>query len=75
MALCPSPTPPLLEVDFVDDMLHYFDPSTGELIACPIFVSVLPFSGYGYVEALSNAKLPQVAKASAEQCPWIYIAI
>ena len=53
----------LLEVDFAGDMLHYLDSSTGEMIACPVFVSVLPFSGYGYVEALPNAKLPQVVKA------------
>lgn len=53
----------LLEVDFAGDMLHYLDPSSGELIACPVFVAVLPFSGYGYVEALPNAKLPQVVKA------------
>jgi len=53
----------LLEVDFAGDMLHYVDSSTGELIACPVFVAVLPFSGYGYVEALPNAKLPQVVKA------------
>lgn len=53
----------LLEVDFAGDMLHYVDLSTGELISCPVFVSVFPFSGYGYVEALPNAKLPQVLKA------------
>jgi hypothetical protein len=43
--------------------LHYVDASTGELIACPVYVAVLPFSGYGYVEALSDAKLPQVVRA------------
>lgn len=53
----------LLEVDFAGDMLHYVDAATGELIACPVYVAVLPFSGYGYVEALPNAKLPQVVKA------------
>lgn len=53
----------LLEVDFAGDMLHYVDSSTGELIACPVYVAVLPFSGYGYVEALPDAKLPQVVKA------------
>jgi transposase len=53
----------LLEVDFAGDMLHYVDTSTGELIACPVFVAILPFSGYGYVEALPDAKLPQVVKA------------
>ncbi|WP_215236790.1 DDE-type integrase/transposase/recombinase, partial [Dyadobacter linearis] len=29
----------------------------------PVFVAVLPFSGYGYVEALPNMKLAQVVKA------------
>ncbi|MEJ7831035.1 MAG: IS21 family transposase, partial [Segetibacter sp.] len=53
----------LMEVDFAGDMLHYVDPSSGELIACPVFVAVLPFSGYGYVEALPDAKLAQVVKA------------
>jgi transposase len=53
----------LLEVDFAGDKLHYVDASTGELIACPVYVAVLPFSGYGYVEALPNAKLPQVLTA------------
>lgn len=53
----------LLEVDFAGDVLHYVDALTGELIACPVYVAVLPFSGYGYVEALPDAKLPQVVKA------------
>ncbi|MGN7202661.1 hypothetical protein ACTHQF_00195 [Pedobacter sp. SAFR-022] len=53
----------LLEVDFASDVLHYADPSTGELIPCPVYVAVLPFSGYGYMEALPDAKLAQVVKA------------
>jgi transposase len=53
----------MLQVDFAGDLLHYVDASSGELIACPVFVAVLPFSGYGYVEALPNAKLVQVVKA------------
>jgi transposase len=53
----------MLQVDFAGDNLHYVDTSSGEFIACPVFVAVLPFSGYGYVEALPNAKLPQVVKA------------
>ncbi|MGV3706354.1 MAG: hypothetical protein ACO1NU_13345 [Arcticibacter sp.] len=36
---------------------------TGEVVKCPVFVAVLPFSGYAYVEALSDAKLPQVVSA------------
>ena len=53
----------LLQVDFAGAPLHYVDLSTGEVISCPVFIAVLPFSGYGYVEALPNAKLPQVVKA------------
>lgn len=53
----------VLQVDFAGDMLHYVDTGSGELVACPVFVAVLPFSGYGYVEALPNASLPQVLRA------------
>lgn len=53
----------LMEVDFAGDPLHYVDRATGELIACPVFVAVLPFSGFSYVEALPNAQLIQVVKA------------
>jgi transposase len=53
----------MLQVDFAGAPLHYVDLATGELVACPVFVAVLPFSGYGYVEALPNAKLPQVVNA------------
>ena len=37
----------MLQVDFAGDQLFYVDVSTGELIGCPVFVAVLPFSGYG----------------------------
>lgn len=53
----------LLEVDFAGDMLHYVDTGSGELVACPVLVAVLPFSGYSYAEALHNASLPQVLRA------------
>lgn len=53
----------LMEVDFAGDPLYYVDRSSGELIACPVFVAVLPFSGFSYVEALPNAQLIQVVKA------------
>jgi transposase len=53
----------LLEIDFAGDPLHYVDRPSGELIACPVYVAVLPFSGYSYVEALPETKLPQVVKA------------
>lgn len=53
----------LLEVDFAGDPLHYVDRSSGELIVCPVYVAVLPFSGNGYVEVLPETKIPQVVKA------------
>jgi transposase/biotin operon repressor len=53
----------LMEVDFAGDPLFYVDPSSGEMISCPVFVAVLPFSGFSYVEALPNAQLVQVVKA------------
>ena len=33
----------MLQVDFAGDNLHYVDTSSGEFIACPVFVAVLPF--------------------------------
>jgi transposase len=57
------PPAKVLQVDFAGAPLHYVDLTTGELVVCPVFVGVLPFSGYGYVEALANAKLPQVVSA------------
>lgn len=43
-----------LMIDFAGKMLSYVDPQTGEVIDCPVFVAVLPFSGYGYVEAVPS---------------------
>lgn len=53
----------MMQVDFAGAPLHYLDTSTGELVSCPVFLAILPFSGYGYVEALVDAKLPQVVSA------------
>jgi transposase len=50
-------------VDFAGDMVHYVDKQTGELVACPVLVCVLPYSGYTYVEALPNARLPHLVTA------------
>lgn len=50
-------------VDFAGDNLNYIDKVTGELISCPVFVAVLPYSGYSYVMALSNMKQPSVVLA------------
>jgi transposase len=52
-----------LEVDFTGDHLHYFDPSTGEKILCPVLVCTLPYSGYSYLEPLQSAKLEHLIPA------------
>lgn len=44
-----------LQIDFAGKKLSYVDISTGELIACPVLVCVLPYSGYTYVEVLHSA--------------------
>jgi len=44
-----------LQVDFAGKQLFYVDASTGEIIACPVLVCTMPYSGYTYVEALVSA--------------------
>lgn len=53
----------LMQVDFAGDKLHYVDSNTGEQIDAPVFVVVLPYSGYTYVEALIDGSVPQVINA------------
>jgi transposase len=50
-------------VDFAGDNLGYVDKLSGELVCCPVFVAVLPFSGYSFAVALPNATQPNVVKA------------
>ena len=50
-------------VDFAGRVLEYVDRSTGELIKCPVFVCILPYSGLTFVIALSNMKQPNVIRA------------
>lgn len=40
----------IMEVDWAGQKVHIIDTDTGELIKISIFVSVLPYSGYAYVE-------------------------
>ncbi|WP_187270292.1 IS21 family transposase [Pontibacter qinzhouensis] len=44
-----------LQIDFAGKKLSYADTNTGEVIACPVLVCVLPYSGYTYVEVLPSA--------------------
>lgn len=53
----------MMMVDFAGDMVHYIDKDTGEQIACPVLVCVLPYSNFTYVEALPNARLPHMIAA------------
>lgn len=53
----------VMMVDFAGEPLSYVDAATGELVSCPVFVAVLPYSGYCFVIALANAKQPSVIKA------------
>ena len=53
----------LMMADFAGDRLHYVDRSTGELIECPVFVAVLPFSGFSFAVALPNATTSQLVSA------------
>src|SRR5580658_2700834 len=60
----------VMMIDFAGDMLHYADKATGELIACPVFVCVLPYSGYSFAVALADARQPNVIKALNECLAW-----
>ena len=53
----------VMMVDFAGDNLSYVDKVSGEVISCPVFVGVLPHSGYSFVLALPNATQPNVIKA------------
>ena len=47
-----------IEVDWAGDPAHIIDRVTGELIDVYLFVGVLSYSQYAYVEALPNMKTP-----------------
>jgi transposase len=49
--------------DYAGDKLYYYDPASGAAIACPVFVSVLPFSGYAYIEAQHSQQTEQMLHA------------
>jgi transposase len=53
----------MVMVDFAGDKMNYVDSSTGEVIACPVLVTVLPFSKYTFAMAVPDATIPQVIKA------------
>lgn len=57
----------MMMVDFAGDKIAYTDKSTGQIIECPVFVCILPYSGFSFVIALPDASISQVVKA-LNQC-------
>jgi transposase len=53
----------VMMVDFAGDTMSYVDKESGEIIKCPVFVAVLPYSGYSFAVALSDSRQPNVIKA------------
>jgi len=52
-------------IDFAGKQLYYVDLETGEQVGCQVFVAVLPYSGYCYVEAVPSQKLEDFLGAIA----------
>jgi transposase len=43
-----------LYIDFAGDKMEYIELSTGEVVACPVFVACLPYSDYGFAMAVRS---------------------
>ena len=52
-----------IEVDWAGDPAYVTDPDTGEAIEAKVFVGVLTYSQYAYVEAFPDEKTPSWIKA------------
>jgi transposase len=44
----------MMMIDFAGTKQHYTDPETGEVIACEVFVAVLPYSGLIFCQAVPS---------------------
>ena len=53
----------VMMVDFAGNPVSYVDKPSGEIIKCPVFVAVLPYSGYSFAVALSDSTQPSIIKA------------
>jgi transposase len=49
--------------DFAGDKIALVDHQTGEITWCPVFVCVLPFSSFTYIEAMLSANRGRLLKA------------
>ena len=54
-----------IEVDWAGDPAYVIDPNTGEAVEAHVFVGVLTYSQYAYVEAFPDEKTPSWIKAHA----------
>ena len=54
-----------IEVDWAGDPAHIIDPDTGEITDCWLFVGVLTYSQYTYVEAFMNERTGNWIRAHA----------
>ena len=52
-----------LYFDFAGDYVEYVDSNTGEVIKCPVFIAVLPYSNYIYADVLPSQKRDQTLSA------------
>ena len=52
-----------IEVDWAGDPAHITDPDTGEITDCWVFVGVMTYSQYAYVEAFMNERTGNWIKA------------
>lgn len=48
----------MIMIDFAGKKQHYTDPSTGEQIACEVFVAILPFSGLIFCHTVHSQQTP-----------------
>lgn len=50
-------------IDFAGSMLDYVDSESGEMISCPVFIAVLPYSHFIYCEVVHTQSQSDLAKA------------
>jgi transposase len=43
-----------LYFDFAGQYAQYIDPTTGEIVKCPLFIACLPYSGYSFIMAIER---------------------
>lgn len=57
-------------MDYAGKKLNYIDPETGEVIACEVFVAVLPYSGMTYCEAMRSQRQEDLLVGMINSVEW-----